>query len=347
MKELRMETIEKIKAGKDVTFEELKPLLRPEGIQNGVMKVDPDKCTSCGLCIQNCPFKCWEMGKKDIPKLKEGYACFSCFNCMVACPVDAVSIVQTYKTEGGFFDTGFPSVKMPQEPKDAKGKPAQWNETEGLIMNRRSVRNFKEDPVPEPLIRRVLEAGRFAPSAGNHQPWKFTVVTDKKFIAVLEEACQAVTAGLYNLYINDETVMKFMEILGKPLPVAACDWRVTIGGFASVARKDLPVFLGAPCVIFLAGNDKLAFPDLHIGICGQNMNLAALSLGLGFCWSNFGATVNVIPEIKTKLGFDESWRVVSTACMGYPKFKQGGVVPRLARPVTWFRPGADKPQIEE
>ncbi len=32
------------------------------------------------------------------------------------------------------------------------------------------------------------------------------------------------------------------------------------------------------------------------------MNLAALSLGLGFCWSNFGATVNVIPEIKAKTG---------------------------------------------
>src|SRR4030067_2781591 len=96
MNDLKKETIEKIKAGKEVTFEELKPLLRPEGIQNGVMKVDPEKCTSCGLCIQNCPFKCWEMGKKDIPRLKEGYACFSCFNCMVACPVGAGSIVKTY-----------------------------------------------------------------------------------------------------------------------------------------------------------------------------------------------------------------------------------------------------------
>jgi len=347
MKDLKKETVEKIKAGKEVTFEELKPLLRPEEIQNGVMKVDPEKCTSCGLCIQNCPFKCWEMGKKDIPRLREGYACFSCFNCMVACPVSAVSIVQTYKVEGGFFDTGFPPVKMPQEPKDAKGKPAEWTEVERIIMTRRSIRNFKDDPVPEPLIRRVLEAGRFAPSAGNLQPWKFTVVTDKKFINELEEICYNINAGLFNLYINDETLKDFVAVAGKPFPVALCDWRVIVGGFGAVARKDLPIFLNAPCVIFMGGHEKLAFPDLHIGICGQNMNLTALSLGLGFCWDNFGKEVNLVPEIKAKLGFDEDWRVVSTAAIGYPKFKQEGMVPRFARPVTWFRPGSDKPQIEE
>ncbi len=347
MKDLKKETVEKIKAGREVTFEEIKPLLRPEGIQNGVMKVDPNKCTSCGLCIQNCPFKCWEMGEKDIPRLKKGYACFSCFNCMVACPVDAVSIVKTYKVEGGYFDTGFPPVKMPQEPKDAKGNPSQWTEIERLIMNRRSVRNFKEDPVPEPLIRRVLEAGRFAPSAGNHQPWKFTVVTDKKFIKDLEEACYNVNTGLYNLYMNDATVMDFFAAVGRTLPAPICDWRVIVGGFSAVARKDLPIFLNAPCVIFLGANERLVGPEVQIGICGQIMNLAAESIGLGCCWSNFGGVVNLIPEIKAKLGFDEQWRIVTSLCLGYPKFKQTGMVPRMFRPVTWFRPGSDKPQVEE
>lgn len=347
MKDLKKETIEKIKAGKKVTFEELKPVLRPEGVQNGVMKVDPDKCTSCGLCTQNCPFRCWEMGEDEIPRLKSGYACFSCFNCMVACPVDAISIVQTYKVEGGYWDTGFPPVKMPLEPRDAEGNPAKWTEVELAILNRRSVRNFKETPVPEPLIRRVLEAGRFAPSAGNHQPWKFTVVTDKKFITELEEAAYNVNKGLYELYINDDTVMKAFAMVGGTLPAPVFDYRVMVGGFRALVAKDLSIFFNAPCVIFVGGHENLNGPELQIGICGQNMNLAAQSLGLGCCWSNFGRDVRLVPEIRARLGFVDGWNIITAMCLGYPKFKQEGMVPRMFRPITWFRPGSDKPQIEE
>lgn len=46
------------------------------------------------------------------------------------------------------------------------------------IRERRSIRKFKEEPVPQHLLMQVLEAGRIAPSAGNRQPWKFLVVTD-------------------------------------------------------------------------------------------------------------------------------------------------------------------------
>ena len=338
MKDLTPEVAEKLKTGQDATVEELMPLLRPEGIQNGVMKVDPEKCTGCGLCIKNCPFKCWEMGDDDVPRLKEDYACFTCSNCEVSCPAGAISLAQPYGVDGGFFDTGYFDYTMPEAPRDAEDNPAEYTEVEKAILNRRSVRNFKDKPVPEPLIRRILEAGRFAPSGGNSQNWKFAVVTDPSYISQLEEVCQGINAGLYNLYANDETLGEFVNVVGKPFPVPLCDYRVITGGFRAVARKDLPVFFSAPCVIFMAGNDKLAFPDAHIGICGQNMNLAALSLGLGFCWNNFGREVNHVPEIMEKLGFGQEWRVVSTAVIGYPKFKQEGMVARMNRPVTWIRP---------
>ena len=46
------------------------------------------------------------------------------------------------------------------------------------IRTRRSIRSYKKDPVPEALIARVLEAGQWAASAGNSQPWGFVVFTD-------------------------------------------------------------------------------------------------------------------------------------------------------------------------
>jgi nitroreductase/NAD-dependent dihydropyrimidine dehydrogenase PreA subunit len=341
--DLTMETLEKIQAGEvTATFEKLKPLLRPEGITNGVMKADPGKCTGCQLCIQNCPFKCWEMGEDNIPRMKSKYICFSCFNCLVACPQDAISIVQTFSVKDAFFDTDFPPVKLPLEPRDANGKPDRWTEVERLIMNRRSVRNFKEDPVPEPLIRRVLEAGRFAPSAGNHQPWKFVVVTDPQFISELEAACYEVWAGLYDIYTDDKQAANLV----KTTPTAVFDPRVSYG-LGCIARRELPVFFNAPAVIFVGGHSKMADPEIHIGIAAQNMNLAAKSLGLGVCMSGFGRGVNFVPEIRARLGYKTPWIVHTTVCLGYPKFKQEGIVPRHFRPITWFRPGSKKPQIEK
>ena len=73
-------------------------------------------------------------------------------------------------------------------------------------------------------------------------------------------------------------------------------------------------------------NVKMVGPELQAGICGQNMSLAAKSLGLGF---------------------DENWLVHAALCLGYPRFKQDGMVPRHHRPVIWFRTGAEGPETEE
>ncbi|MBI5444060.1 MAG: nitroreductase family protein [Deltaproteobacteria bacterium] len=324
------------------SFEEVRPMVRPTGVQNGIVEADPEKCTGCGVCLQNCPFRCLELDANDNPTMKHDCICFSCANCTVACPEQALSLVRAFRVSGGFFDTDFPPVKMPREPLDAFGKPASWTEVERLILERRSVRNFAKTPIPEPLLRRVLEAGRFAPSGGNHQPWKFTVVTDPEFLQVLETAVQAVWEGMHAAFADDAAVM---NLVGQ-VPTGVFDPRVQYG-IGCIARKDLPVFFKAPAVIFLACNQKMAIPEMEAGICGENMNLAAMALGLGCAWSNFGAGVNFIPELKAKLGFGEDWTVETSLCLGYPKFKQQGMVPRHYRPVMWFRAGSQGPETEE
>lgn len=47
-----------------------------------------------------------------------------------------------------------------------------------VIRKRRSIRRYREDPIPEGVLRRVLEAARLAPSGKNLQPWKFIIVRD-------------------------------------------------------------------------------------------------------------------------------------------------------------------------
>jgi len=232
---------------------------------------------------------------------------------------------------------------MPLDPRDGDGNPTEFNPIERAVLERRSVRNFKEEPVPEPLIRRVLEAGRFAPSAGNCQPWKFIVITDRALIRKMDEATVATISPMYTMYKDDEKVQNL-----KPMAEAGAsglDRRIASGGMGSVSRGLLPPSLGAPCVIVMLGDKRsIGSLDMNIGICGQNMNIVANSLGIKACWVGF-----LIPGFSTIAGqFDTgpNWQPVTTLVLGYPAFKQEGMVPREYRPVQWFREGARGVEID-
>lgn len=73
-------------------------------------------------------------------------------------------------------------------------------EVSEAIRARRSVRAFRDEPVPEDVLARVLEAGRMAPSASNRQPWRFIVVTD----AARREA---LSAGRYAKFLAQTPVV--------------------------------------------------------------------------------------------------------------------------------------------
>ena len=334
-----------------LTWEELEPMFRPKGVHMGVMKVDTEKCTHCGLCLVNCPFRAWELDENEIPQMKAEYECFSCYNCMVACPAEAISIVRSYYVEdGSFYETqGGPlPAKMPYEPKDADGNADEWTVVERTIMERRSVRNFKSYPVPEPLLRRVLEAGRFAPSSGNCQPWKFIVVSDKVLINEMNDGIYNVLSMFYSAYTNDAMVKGLIPVYQQSLQSGLFDPRIMLGGCGSITRKNAPVFMDAPVVILMACDDRsIGGPQIQAGICGQNMNLAAMSLGLGFCWVGFSQVIEMVPELKEKLGLEEPWKINTAMVLGYPKFKQEGIVPREYRPITWFREGGSGPVVED
>jgi nitroreductase len=55
------------------------------------------------------------------------------------------------------------------------------------IYLRRSVRNYKQSDVPDDIIRELIKAGTYAPTAGNRQPWRFVVIKNREMITRLSE----------------------------------------------------------------------------------------------------------------------------------------------------------------
>ncbi|NIR88104.1 nitroreductase [Candidatus Bathyarchaeota archaeon] len=68
-----------------------------------------------------------------------------------------------------------------------------------VIFRRRSIRRYKREPIPDDVLRNILEAGRLAPSADNAQPWHFIVITEPRIKEKLAR-------GRWNRFIKDSAV---------------------------------------------------------------------------------------------------------------------------------------------
>lgn len=133
-------------------------------------------------------------------------------------------------------------------------QPAVKNAILKTIFRRRAVRNYLDKPVDRETIDQLVEAGRMAPSAINLQPYRFII---------LDDAVQ---------------IKKFAEQIGK---VAEPFFRLAHG--VTLPHSGDTIFYHAPVVVFLVGPKNDDWAGLDIGMCAQNMMLAAKSLGLDTC----------------------------------------------------------------
>ncbi len=284
-----------------------------------------------------------------------GNICIACHDCEAVCPQQALQFPNFYRVDEGRwaynFDfpepgQGIPNPLMLDKPLPLNEIESKLTDVEKVIYRRRSVRVYKKEPVPKELIKRVLEAGRFAPSAGNCQGWKFVVVTDRN----LMDALSASTIRFLNIFTKlyqgkdpGRTALKKMLAFIKP---NSFDQRPMVAIQALSTPKfgegKLDCFFGAPVAILLLTHRlHVSEPELGMGICGQNMVLAAHSLGLGTCYVGFVSNaLNLDPFTKSKfrkkLGIEWPYDSVATVLtLGYPAVDLNKPVDREFPRVEW------------
>ena len=114
-----------------------------------------------------------------------------------------------------------------------------------LLKRRRSIRRYRPDPVPDEMVEQLLEAGRWAPSASNRQPWDFIVVRDE---AIRQQVAQH--AAFY--------FIRWAHAAEAPLLIVLC---------GDARNRFYRQFLHE-----------------DIGLAGGQIMLQAKALGLGTCW---------------------------------------------------------------
>jgi nitroreductase len=165
------------------------------------------------------------------------------------------------------------------------------------ILNRRSVRSYKPQPVPAEILKTIIGAANQAPSGMNTQPWRFVVVEDKDLKRKLVETAVP----------NSK---KYLEPLKDVNPAR----------HASIMKRyeelEDPVYYSAPAIIFVIGSGTYASDSCPLAC--SNLMLAALSFGLGSCWVKLGSLVTDNPEIVTALELKEGETIFGPILVGYP-----------------------------
>ncbi|HIE13493.1 MAG TPA: nitroreductase family protein [Desulfotomaculum sp.] len=147
-----------------------------------------------------------------------------------------------------------------------------------VIKRRSSVRQFSKEPVSRSVIEQLLEAARWAPSAGNLQPWFFYVVTDPAL-----RRCLMLAA------------LKQEFIAAAPVVIVVC---------AEPARSAR--FYGE------RGRELYCLQDSAAAT--QNILLAATAKGLGSCW--VGAFSE--HQVRQCLGIPPELWPVALVALGHP-----------------------------
>ena len=229
-----------------------------------------------------------------------------------------------------------------------------WTAVEEVILTRRSTRAFKKDPLPDFMIRRILEAGRYAPSAGNSQPWKFAVVNSPEIIEAMEKDAVMV-AKLFMWFLDYTRPSFFRHVFLKPYTKMIIRFQknqlhpVPFGLLQEIAKGNAPVFHGAPTLILLYEDRRGAScPATDIGICGQNMVLTAHSMGAASCWIGLIKLLMYLPKWRKFFGVKYPYRLNDLIAVGWPKVKSDGMVPREVQLVDWYDGGLNSaPRVEK
>ena len=157
------------------------------------------------------------------------------------------------------------------------------------IMARRSIRQYKETPVPRELLQQIAECGVNAPNAMNKQEWEVRILDDAN-------------------YMNEVT-----ELMKQEMPQFV---NSDAPGFRNAFRNAMALIAVA------CPDDEHGMTLINVGLMGENMCLAAQEFGLGTCVmaapSIFMTSSASAKPYLDKLGFTPGYKLRYFLAVGYP-----------------------------
>jgi nitroreductase/NAD-dependent dihydropyrimidine dehydrogenase PreA subunit len=293
-----------------------------------ILGIDKEKCIKCEECITGCSVDLfsverYENMEKEI-KFEDSYRfCYRCGHCLALCPTNAIQ-----------YD-GADEIYEFKEAKDPT-KILNYEDFMKFTRTRRSARIFKDKPLTEDEITKILEAMRYSPSASNRQNRHYMVLSNREDI-------QAFSDEVANLMIRARKYMK-LRYLVAPFTRGLLRKRllnpklkIRLNQFFEDRKTGREqIFHKAPCVIILHAPPYSHMTSSDAGIAITHGMLAAHSMGLGTCWIGFAHEyLKRFRKGKKYLGIPRGHNVHGVFTVGHPDQEFLRAPPRREIHLDW------------
>lgn len=192
-----------------------------------------------------------------------------------------------------------------------------------MMRSRRSLRRYQKRDVPKSLIETVLEVGTWAPSAHNRQPWRFAVVQTQQAKEQLARAMgRRLRADLEKDHVPEAVISKdinrsYDRLTSAPVIIVIC-----------LSMIDMDVYSDS-----LRNTNEKIMAIQSTAMAGQNILLAAHSIGLAACW--MCAPLFCPDVVQEQLALADDWQPQGIITMGYPDQERTKTREPLETRVIW------------
>jgi len=192
------------------------------------------------------------------------------------------------------------------------------------IHKRRSLRRYQQQPVPKSLIETVLEAGMWAPSAHNRQPWRFAVLQSSETKENLALAMgQRLRSDLERDFVPETVIEKdvkrsYERLTSAPVLIVVCMSMLDMDSYFDEKRN----------------HNETIMAIQSTAMAGQNILLAAHGTGLAACW--MCAPLFCPDVVQDSLALPDDWQAQGIISLGYPAQERTKTREPLESRVIWL-----------
>ena len=294
-----------------------------------MIHINASTCKSCGLCGKVCPRHLTEVVEEDGKKrtvvvAERADLCMNCGHCAAVCPTGSITV-------DGLDADAFDEL-APVDISDGQMLT--------LLRQRRSVRRYKDRPVPREVLDRIVEAVHASPT-GAASMSNGVIIVDRRDVietmmehiyAMYEKLDRTLANPIGRFFIKRKAGARSVGILDR-FVMPGMRWYIR---WRKEGRGD-EISRDCQALILFYGPADEPMVEANCTVAAFHAILMAEILGVGACFNHLiPAACNRSPELRAMLSLAEDAEVHAGVTLGYPEIKFLRAIPRRAAEVRYL-----------